>query len=78
MKRRMKRKLVLPLVAIALLGISGCEENSSKTDETKSSISSTKQQEDVETSSSKIEEQKNRWQNGFRYCTKNSGRADES
>lgn len=54
----MKRKMVLPLVAIALLGISGCEENSSKTDETKSSISSTKQQEDVETSSSKIEEQK--------------------
>ena len=57
----MKRKLVLPLLAIALLGISGCEdkkESDSKTDVTKSSISSTKQQEDAETSSSEIEEQK--------------------
>lgn len=57
----MKRKIVLPLMAIALLGISGCEdkkESDSKTDVTKSSISSTKQQEDAETSSSEIEEQK--------------------
>lgn len=57
----MKRKIVLPLMVIALLGISGCEdkkESDSKTDVTKSSISSTKQQEDAETSSSEIEEQK--------------------
>ena len=57
----MRRKIVLPLMAVALLGISGCGEkkdSNSKTDVTKFSISSTKQQEDTDTSSSKIEEQK--------------------